>query len=139
MDHSTEHRSADRLRSAALIAVVAGALGSLGFLIRAGLRTPPFLLVIMLVWVLSPFVVLGLADLKAKRWLASTRSALHVVMLLVTVGSLAVYWRDVVRPRKSQPAFVYVAVPPAAWLLIAIVVPAAALNARRRSRRADDA
>ena len=45
------------LGAAALIAVLAGAVGSVGLLLRSGQRTPRLLLVIMAIWVLSPFIV----------------------------------------------------------------------------------
>jgi len=128
-----------RLRGAALIAVLAGAVGSVGFLLRAGQRTPRLLLVLMALWVLSPFVVLAWANMASKRWSTVTRTALHSVMLILTLGSLAIYGHDALRPRKAQAAFVFVAVPPASWLLIAIIVPIAALISGRRSRRADGA
>ena len=41
------------LRAAALIAVLAGAVGSIGFLAGAGCRTPRFLLVLFVLWVLE--------------------------------------------------------------------------------------
>ena len=46
------------LRGAALIAVLAGVVGSFGFLLRAGRRTPRFLLILFVLWVLSPFMAL---------------------------------------------------------------------------------
>jgi hypothetical protein len=121
------------LRAPALFAVLAGAAGSLAFMLNAGRRTPRFLLLIFVFWVLSPFAVLVWAHMTSKRWSAVTRSALYIVMLVVTLGSLAIYGRDAVRPRRAQAAFVYVLVPPVSWLLIALVVPTAALISRRRS------
>ena|SRR5437867_12776959 len=127
--------STDRLRAAALLAMPVGAAGSLGFMLNAGRRTPRFLLVIFVFWVLSPFVVLAWAHMISKRWSGVTRTALYIVMLFVTLGSLAIYWNDAVRPPRAQAARVYVLVPPTSWLLIALVVPTAALISRRRSRR----
>ena len=129
----------DRLRVAALIAVVAGAVGSVGLMLRAGRHTPRLLLIIFLVWVLSPFVALVWAQVVSVRWPVLTRAALYSVMLVITLGSLAIYGNDAVRPRKAQPAFVFVIVPPASWLLMAVVVPIAALISRRLSRRGDGA
>ena len=126
------------LRTAALIAVVAGAAGSVGLMLRAGQRTPGFLLVIFLIWVLSPFVLLVWATAVSTPWSVPTRAALYVVMLVVALTSLAVYGADAVWPRKSQPAFFYVIVPPASWLLLG-GVPIAALISRRQSRRVDGA
>jgi hypothetical protein len=98
---------------------------------RAG-HPPLFLVVLFTGWVLSPFVALVLADIASKRWSALTRAALYGVMLVLAVGSLAIYGDDALRPRRAQAAFVFVVVPPASWLLIATVVPIAALISRRR-------
>ena len=124
----------DRLRKVALIALLAGAAGSVGLMLRAGQRTPRLLLVIFAIWVLSPFVALVLAYVVSKRWSVLTRAALYIVMLVVTLGSLVIYGDDALGHRRAQAAFVYVAVPPASWLLMAIAVPIAALISGRRSR-----
>jgi hypothetical protein len=122
------------LRRAALIAVVAGAVGSAGFLLRAGQRTSWLLLVIMLLWVLAPFVGLVVAEVVSKRWPVPVRTTLYCLSLVVTLGSLAIYANDALRPRKAQAAFVFVAVPLVLWIVIAVAVPIAALVSRRRSR-----
>ena len=62
-----------------------------------------------------------------------TRATLYCVTLLVTLGSLAIYGGLIARPAGSANAFMFVVVPPASWLLVAIVVPLAALISRRRS------
>lgn len=119
------------LRTAALIAVVAGAAGSISLMLRAG-HPPLFLRVLFAIWVLSPFVLLVWAAMVSKRWTALTQTALYGVMLVVALGSVAVYGADALWPRKSQPAFFYVLVPPVSWLIFG-VVPIAALISRRRS------
>ena len=123
------------LRASALIAVLVGAVASLALLFHASQRTPRFLLVLFVFWVLSPFVVLVGADRASKRWSTMTRAALYGAMLVVTLGSLAIYGDDAMGHRTAKAAFVYVAVPPASWLLTAIVVPIAAWISRRRSGR----
>ena len=125
------------LRAAALIAMLIGAVGSLGLMFHAGERTPRFLLVLFFFWVLGPFAAFLLADRVSKRWPASVRSALYTMMLVVTLGSLAVYGDDARGHRRPQAAFVYVAVPPASVLLSTIVVSMAALMSRKRSRPGD--
>ena len=127
------------LRVAALIAAVIGAGGSGGLLLRAGQRTPRPLLVLMAIWVVAPFMALVLANTVSRRWPLLTRLTLYSVTLIVTLSSLAIYGNDALRPRKAQAAFVYVAVPPASWLLAAIVVPMAAFMSGRLSRRVDGA
>ena len=120
-----------RLRVAALIVVLAGAGGSFGLMLRAGQRTPRLLLAVFVIWVLSPFMALVLAHVVSKRWSVLTRATLYSVMLVVTLGSLAIYGDDALGHRRAQAAFVYVIVPPASWLLIAIVVPIAAFISGR--------
>ena len=122
------------LRPAGVAGVVAGAVGSLGLMLRAGRQTPRFLLVIFVFWVLSPFVLLVLADRFSTRWSGVTRATLYSVMLLVAVGSVAAYGADAVWPRRSQAAFVYVIVPPISWLVTAVVIAASALMSRESSR-----
>jgi hypothetical protein len=123
------------LRAVALIAVVAGAVGSIGLMLRAGRRTPRLLLVFFVIWVLSPFVALAWTNRVSTRWSVPTRATLYYVTLVLTLGSLAIYGNLVLPPAASPRAFVFVVVPPVSWLLMAIVVPMAALISRRRSHR----
>jgi hypothetical protein len=128
------------LRTAALIAVLAGAVGSVGLMLHAGRRNNSrILMVLFTLWVLSPFLALVLANAVSKRWSVLTRATLYSVTLVLTLGSLAIYADVALGPPRAKPAFVFVVVPPASWLLIAIVVPIAALISGRRSRRADGA
>jgi hypothetical protein len=122
------------LRAVALVAVVAGGMGSLGLMLRAGRRTPRFLLVLFFFWVLSPFAALAWANMTSTRWSIVTRATLYCVTLVVTLGSLAVYGHLVRPPAGSPGAFVFVAVPPASWLLMT-VVPISAFILRRLSHR----
>jgi hypothetical protein len=57
-------------------------------------------------------------------------------MLVVTLGALAIYGHDALRP-PAKAAAVYVVVPPASWLLSAIVLGIAAFLSGRLSRRGD--
>ena len=126
--------------AAALIAVLAGAVGSVGLMLHAGHRNPSrLLLVLFALWVLSPFIALVLANMVSKRWSVLTRAALYTVMLVLAVGSLAIYGDVALGPPRTKTAFVFVVVPPASWLLIAIVVPIAALISGKPSRRGDGA
>jgi hypothetical protein len=123
------------LRAVALIAVVAGALGSVGLMFWVGHRNPSrVLLALFLIWDLSPFIGLVLADIVSRRSSVLTRTTLYAVMLVLTLGSLALYGDVVWRPRP-QPAFLFLVVPLGSWLLMMVVVPIAALISGRRSRR----
>ena len=117
----------------------AGAAGSVGLMLRAGQRTPRLLLAVFLIWVLTPFVSLVWANWVSKRWSVPTRATLYTVTLVVALGSLVVYGDDALGHRRAQAAFVYVVVPPASSLLIAIALPIAVFMSGRRSRRRDAA
>ena len=124
------------LRSTALVALLAGAAGSLWFLFHASQHPPQFLLFLFVIWVLGPFVALGSAELLSRRWQVPTRATLYVAMLLMALGSLSAYGADAAWPRKAQPAFMYVLVPPVSGLLSAIAVAIAAFISRGQSHRA---
>src|SRR3954469_2164518 len=128
---SSRPHSPDWLRTAALIALYGGAAATLALVLHAGGPNRPIILVPLFVaWDLSPFVLLWLADRFSTRWSNRTRPALHVVMVLVGVGSVAVYIADLFWPRKAQAAFVYVAVPPVSWIVIAVVLGIALIRSR---------
>jgi len=120
------------LRLTALIALVIGAAGSIGLWIHAARHPPPLIIVLFVVWVLSPFVVLGIGHVVAKRWAPGTQSALYWVTLLVTLGSIVIYADDAVAHRTAHPAFVYVAVPPASWVVSAVAIGLGAWLAKRK-------
>src|SRR5260370_25286854 len=125
------------LRATAPMAVLGGAAGSLGFLIGAGRRTPRLLLLLFVLWVLSRFMALAWANLASKRWSVVTRATLYTVMLVLTLGSLAIYAAVATGFFKVKPAAVFLLVPLVSWLLTATVVPIPALISRRLSRRND--
>ncbi len=121
-----------------MIAAVAGAVGSLVFMFASGPGPPVFLLLIFCVWVPAPFIALIIANVRSARWRPFTQNALFFLTLSVTLGSFAVYQANAVGPRKPHPAFVFVALPPAACLLIVVVLTIASLSARRSDSRASD-
>lgn len=117
---SPEARFLAFLRGAALIAVLAGAGGSLALMLRVGRRNPSLiLLTLFTVWVLSPFLALIWAHVASKRWSGLTRATLYSVMLVITLGSLSIYGNVAFGPRRAQPAFSFLMVPLASWLVIA--------------------
>ena len=123
------------LRTAALIAMPAGAVGSIWLFLRVALaqRTPPLLLVMFIVWLVSPFAVLGWAHLASRRWSDATRTALNGVTIVIALASLAIYSNLItVTPHGSPKAAPFVVVAPTSWLVIASVVPLAALASTRR-------
>jgi len=128
MKDETKRDSLATLRSVTLLAVVFGAIGSIGLLRHAQKHPPPLLVAGFVVWVLAPFVILGIAILFSGRWSAKIRATLCVVTLFVAVASLAIYVDDNVAHRAAKPAFVYVAVPPASVLAAGMVLLIASLK-----------
>ena len=126
------------LRTVAMIAVLAGASGSVGLMLRVGHRNNSrILLALFGIWVLSPFIALVWANVVSKRWSVLTRAALYSLMLVLTLGSLAAYGDVALGPPRAKPAFIFLVVPLASWLLIAIVIPVAAFLSGRLSRKGD--
>ncbi len=124
------------LRVAGIIAVVVGAAGSIGLTLRAGHRNNSLVLLMLFgVWVLSPFVALAVAYMISRDWPVLTRATLYTLTLVLTLGPLAIYGDVELGPPRAKPAFVFLVVPLASWLLIAIVLPAAAFLSGRLSRR----
>jgi hypothetical protein len=127
------------LRVSSLIAALAGTAGSVGLTLYAGhrLHAPRLLQLLFSMWVLSPFVALALVSMVSKRWPVLTRRTFYSLMLILAVASLVIY--SVVAFGTPRPkTAIFVVVPPASCLLIAIV-PLAALVSRKLSRRRDDA
>jgi len=123
------------LRGVGLIVAAIGAIASVALMIRAGARTPRFLLVLFIGWVLAPFVLLLWANATAARWSAATRAMLFCLTLVAAAGSPAIYGELVnIRPRGAANAFPWVIVPPVTVLLIGIVA-VFELVARRHRRR----
>src|SRR3954451_6785353 len=118
------------LRAAAMVALLAGAGGSLDFMLRVGHRNKSRILLMLFgIWVLSPFVLLLLTNLVSKPWAAATRATFYTVMLVVSLASLAIYGYVAFGPPRATPAFAFLMVPLGSWLLIAI----APIVTRRRS------
>ena len=124
------------VRVAALIALLAGAAGSVAFMLRAGQKTPPLLLVTMIAWVLAPLVALAWATAMSARWSAPIRWTLCALSIALSITSVLIYGEIVeVTPQGSANAARFVMTPAVSWLLILIAVATAAIVSRSRSRR----
>lgn len=124
--------SSSPLRTAARIALVGGAAGSVSLMIRAGARQPSILLILLFTgWVLSPFVALALANVWSPSWQPITRTALYGAMLGVAFISLSVYTLHALVP-GMKAGFIYLVVPAACWVLIALALTTAAVLSPKR-------
>ena len=61
------------------------------------------------------------------------------MMLVLTLGSLAIYVGVAFGHTNAKVGFVFLIVPLVSWLMIGVVVPTAALISRRLSWRGDGA
>lgn len=124
------------LRGAALIAVLAGAAGSVGLMLHAGRRNDSRVLLLLFgIWVLSPFMAAVLANVVSKPRSVVTRATLYVMMLVLTLGSLAIYGDVAFGHPRAKSGFVFLVVPFASWLLIAVVATMATVISGGLSRR----
>ena len=120
------------LRALAMIAVLVGAAGSFGLMLRVGRRNPSLiLLVLFTVWVLSPFVALLWANVVSKWWRVLTPATALSLTLVLTLVSLAIYGRVAFGPHIAQPASAFLMVPLASWAVIVVVI----FLSRRLSKR----
>jgi dienelactone hydrolase len=120
------------VRIAAIIAPFAlatGAIGSIVLMRLAGqLNDSPFVFAIISIWVLAPFVTLGFANIFSTGWSIPTRAALHAVILILTVGSLAIYGSILLTPGDSRTPTAFLGIPLLSLWLLAIIIPIAALR-----------
>ena len=127
------------LRTTALTVLLLGALASLGLMFYAGRRQPSWLLIVLFTgWVAGPFAGLLVADRASRRWSRAARLALYSVMLVSTAGSVSIYAFVGLGPPRAKPAFYFLAVPVASWLLAAIVIPTASILAGATFRTSGD-
>jgi hypothetical protein len=128
------------LRAAALAFALAGAAGAVGLTLYAGRHNNSLILrLIFVVWVLSPFVAAAWANVVSIRWPVLTRATLHVVTLVLALGSVAIYGAVSFGLLKAKIGTIFLLVPVASWLLMAILVPLAAFLSGRLSRRGEGA
>ena len=113
--------------------MLAGAVASVGFMLHAGRRNDSYLLLFLFAfWVLSPFMGLVGVWAVSMRWSASIRTTLYVTMPAVALVSAAIYGDVALGPPRPRTAFLFIVVPPAAWLVSAVMVATAILVSRRR-------
>ena len=127
------------LRTMGLVAVVVGSGISLGLVLRANHNNNvSFLIVLFVIWVISPFMTLLVACVVSRHWSGLTRLMLYSLMLILSIGSLIGYSDLLNSPvTGTKPAFVFLVVPLISWLLMAIVLLIAVLLSRRLPRRSN--
>ena len=102
-----------------LAATASGAVGSVALLCYVGMRSgsnsaQPVVMILIGIWVLSPFVILWALNAFAPSRL------LHAMMIVIAGASIAVYAWAAAGPGRPKPAAPFVGMPPVSWLLIAV-------------------
>lgn len=128
------------MRAAAMIVTVTGAIGSVGFVLRVGEHNDSqWQIALFVIWVLSPFVAFVLAYTASPRWGTLTRVTLYILMLILPLVSLTLYGDIALGPPRPTPAFRFLVVPGASWLLLATLLPLAALLSGKSPRQSENA
>jgi hypothetical protein len=113
--------------------VIAGAVVSVGLLLSVTYRNPSTLLLVFLsLWVASPFAALLWADARAPRWPPAVGTMVQRAMLAIPIVSVAIYVVAVFGPPRAKAAFPFIALPPATWMLTALLIAVAFLTRRAR-------
>jgi len=111
------------LHTIALVALFAGAIGSLFLMFAAGHNQKSILLIVLFTgWVLSPFMGLFIAEMISKRWLPKTRLAIFWLIIFIALASL-IFYSGALNVPGTKPAFKFLIVPLISWILILIIVP----------------
>ncbi|HTI05057.1 MAG TPA: hypothetical protein VL549_07060 [Gemmatimonadales bacterium] len=110
------------LRVVALLAVIAGAVGAVVFMLHVGHNQKSMLLLVLFFgWDVAPFAALAWA-IVSPRWLPAGQVMVYITALVVSVVSLFVYYRVAYGPPMPQPASRFLLVPLLSWVLIAATV-----------------
>ena len=110
------------LRSIALTTSIFGAVVSLYLVLYAGRNQSSILLIILfIVWVLSPFIGLFFANKISKRWTLNTRKSFYWLTMILTIGSLIAY-SGILTPPKTKLTFLFLVIPLMSLLLIIIFI-----------------
>ena len=128
----TESEARKSARTAIVTAVIAvAATGSLASVFVVGNRQRSVLLMTMfIVWVLSPYVGLWLANVRVRDGTPAARRALEYATILISLAALGRYLWVLVRPLAHQPASTFLLVPFVSWIAIAVAVGVAMRSAR---------
>jgi len=107
----------------AWFALLAGGVTAAGLTLYASRHNPSLLLRLMfVVWVLFPFASALTANRFSGGWRSGTATTLHVSSVLICFAALGVYGAAAFGQAGVKLGFLFLVVPPASGLMIAIVV-----------------
>lgn len=110
------------VRAALLTILLFGVIGSLCFVFNAGRNNNSILLQgLFIVWVISPFVALLIADFISKQRTLLSRKAIFWLTVIITIGSLVSYSGAFNTP-QTKKAFVFLIVPLLSSLFLILTI-----------------
>jgi hypothetical protein len=113
------------LRIISLVALAVGAGKSLWLTLNAGHNNKStFLIILFVVWVLSPFAAILVAGIVFKLRPTTLKITLYRLMLVISIFSSLAY-TGIISPPGAKPASVFLITPLILWLLMLIVIPIA--------------
>jgi hypothetical protein len=121
----------EALRTASLIVLFVGAIGSVALTLYVGRSNSSYLLIGMFaVWVLSPFALLALIARRSKS--RSTRAMLYGLMIVLSAATLLIYGDVALAPSGGKKAPAFLVTPAVSLLLTGIVMAIAGFLSSRR-------
>jgi len=128
---NTDSKTVHFFHKVAVLIVLAGAGGSIGFTLLNGRHSGSVALILLFAgWVVSPFIALLLINVITWRWQLFNRLTLYSLMVALTAGSMVIY-SGVWSPPGAKPAFVFLVVPLLSWSLMGAILLAARLSPSR--------
>ena len=110
------------LRIAGYVVPMAGTAGSLFYIFESSRNQKSIVLISLFVlWVSSPFIGLAVINFASRTWPVIKQSILAGLIILISVVSIVFYSRLILLP-NVRPAFVFLVVPFASWVIIAVDV-----------------
>ena len=110
------------MRKIAFVILLLAAVGSLLSVLNSGSHAPALLIVLFAGWVLSPYIALFIVNSVSTLRSAIPGNLLYKMMLLISLGSLAVYGVTLIQHRIKPATAVYLGVPLLSWIIIGTVV-----------------
>jgi hypothetical protein len=121
---------------AALCSVVLGALGSLAFMYLVGRHNNSIVLIALFsFWVSSPFVANVWVWFTIIRTSGLARATYFSAMLAISLGSLVIYGYVALGAPMAKPAFPFLIIPLASWVVV-VLVTASLLSRKRKHESA---
>jgi hypothetical protein len=110
------------LRIFSIIALLAGSIVSIVLVLKGGQHNPSILLIVLfLVWVLSPFAGLVIASMKKYQRTVQIQTILYWLMIFIATISILGY-SGILRFSGTKPAFIFLVIPIISWILIITVI-----------------